>query len=157
MDTSKNNRISPNSVSLAGEFAALSRLALFGFDANMTLGRTKGVDILVSDPITNRLYQLEVKTNLISRKSPASLSRLFGRVLCGWMMNEKHESISRPELWYCFVTIGLDSKIARYFIVPSAIVANYVRAEHRLWRDDYQEIRIAPCGSSASDLRERNT
>src|SRR6266550_1804923 len=127
-------RISPNSVSLAGEFAVLSRLALFGFDANMTLGRTKSVDILVSDPITNRLYQLEVKTNLISRKSPASLSRLFGRVLCGWMMNEKHETIFRGELWYCFVTIGLDSKIARYFIVPSRIVADYVKAEHRLYR-----------------------
>jgi hypothetical protein len=50
-------------------------------------------------------------------------------------MNEKHESISRPELWYCFVTIGLDSKILRYFIVPSAVVAKYVREEHQLWLD----------------------
>jgi hypothetical protein len=134
MDISTKTRISPNSVSLAGEFAALSRLALLGFDANMTLGRMKGVDILVSDPITNHLFQLEVKTNLLSRKSPASFSRLFGRILCSWMMDEKHESISRSELWYCFVTIGLDSKIARYFVVPSRIVADYVRAEHRLWR-----------------------
>jgi hypothetical protein len=40
--------ISKNQVSLAGEFAVLSQLALRGFDANMTLGNTKGVDILVS-------------------------------------------------------------------------------------------------------------
>jgi hypothetical protein len=135
MNASKSKtRISTNSVSLAGEFAALSRLALWGYDANMTLGRTKNVDILVSNPTTNQLYQLEVKTNLDSRKRPP-VSKLFGRFLTDWMMNEKHESISRANLWYCFVTIGLESKIARYFIVPSAIVAEYVYAEHRLWRD----------------------
>jgi hypothetical protein len=133
MNAPKNkNRISPNSVSLAGEFAALSRLTLWGYDANMTLGRTKNVDILISNPRTNQLYQLEVKTKLDSRKRPP-VSKLFGRYLSDWIMNEKHESISRPELWYCFVTIGLDTKILRYFIVPSAVVAEYVRAEHRSW------------------------
>jgi hypothetical protein len=130
----KKTRISPNSVSLAGEFAALSRLALWGYDANMTLGRTKNVDILVSNPNTNQLYQLEVKTNLDSRKRPP-VSKIFGRFLTDWIMNEKHESISRANLWYCFVTIGLDTKVARYFILPSAIVAEYVRTEHRLWRE----------------------
>jgi hypothetical protein len=135
MDETKNKRrISTNSVSLAGEFAALSRLALWGYDANMTLGRTKNVDILVSNPATNQLYQLEVKTNLDSRKRPP-VSKIFGRYLTDWIMNQKHESISRPNLWYCFVTIGLESKVARYFIVPSVIVAQYVEAEHRLWRE----------------------
>ncbi|MBI3242569.1 MAG: hypothetical protein HYZ49_09790 [Chloroflexi bacterium] len=130
--TKSKTRISPNSVSLAGEFAALSRLALWGYDANMTLGRTKNVDILVSNPRTNQFYQLEVKTNLDSRKRPP-VSKLFGRFVSGWIMNKKHESISRPELWYCFVTFRLESKIARYFIVPSAVVARYVLAQHRLW------------------------
>ena len=41
-------------VSLAGEFAVLSQLALLGKDANMTLGNTKGVDISVSDPSKNK-------------------------------------------------------------------------------------------------------
>jgi len=133
MNAPKNtSRISPNSVSLAGEFAALSRLTLWGYDANMTLGRTKSVDILISNPSTNQLYQLEVKTMLDSRKRPP-VSKLFGRYLTDWIMNAKHESIFRPELWYCFITIGLDTKILRYFIVPSAIVAEYVRAEHHLW------------------------
>lgn len=134
-DTPSEGRISPNSVSLAGEFAVLSRLALWGYDANMTLGRTKNVDILVSDPRTNKFYQLEVKTNLDSRKRP-TVSRLFGRFASDWIMNKKHESIARPELWYCFVMIGLDTKVARFFIVPSAIVAKYVRAQHRMWLDE---------------------
>lgn len=136
MNASKNKtRISNNSVSLAGEFAVLSRLALCGYDANMTLGRTKNVDILVSNPTTNQLYQLEVKTGQNRRTRPP-VSKVHGRFLCDWMMNKKHEFISRPELWYCFVTIiGLDLKTARYFIVPSDVVAEYVRTEHRLWLD----------------------
>jgi hypothetical protein len=127
------NRIPPNSVALAGEFAALSRLALWGYDANLTLGRTKNVDILVSNPTTNQLYQLEVKTILDSRRRPP-VSKIFGRYLTDWIMHQKHETISRPELWYCFVQIGLETKVAKYFIVPSALVAEYVRAEHQLWR-----------------------
>ena len=50
-----------NSVSLAGEFAVLSQLALREYDANMTLGRTKSVDILLSDPANLKMYKLEVK------------------------------------------------------------------------------------------------
>src|SRR5258708_6865696 len=55
--------LNKNSVSIAGEYAVLSQLAARGYDANMTLGRTKGVDILVSDPNSGRMLKLEVKTN----------------------------------------------------------------------------------------------
>jgi len=131
----KNDRISLNSVSLAGEFAVLSQLALRGYDANMTLGRTKNVDILVSDPKTNKFYQLEVKTRLQSKKRP-TVSSLFGRIVCDWIMNEKHENISRPELWYCFVSISHEAKVIKYFVVPSVVVATYVKAEHQLWLNE---------------------
>jgi len=135
LQTKGKSRIRLNSVSLAGEFAALSRLALWGYDANMTLGRTKSIDILVSNPSTDQMYQLEVKANLNRRKQPFSVSKLFGRIVSNWRMHEKHEFISRPKLWYCFVTFGLESNVARFFIVPSAVVAGYVRAEHRLFLD----------------------
>jgi hypothetical protein len=134
MNNAKKSKISPNSVSLAGEFAVLSRLALWGYDANLTLGRTKEVDILISNPKTNELYQLEVKTNLRSPKKP-SVSKIFGPYLSDWIMNEKHEKISRPELWYCFVAIDLSTQNARFFIVPSSIVSKYVKDEHLLWLD----------------------
>ncbi len=126
------NKISSNSVSLAGEFAVLSQLALRGYDANMTLGNTKSVDILVSDPKTNELYQLEVKTALVSRETD-SRSRLFGLIAAQWIMRAKHETILRPNLWYCFVRIQSQTKVTRFFVVPSKIVAEYVRAQHQLW------------------------
>ena len=72
-------KINPNSVSLAGEFAVLSQLALRGYDANMTLGRTKSVDILVSNPANGQMYQLEVKTNLKNNpKKGISKSKVWG-------------------------------------------------------------------------------
>ena len=59
-------------------------------------------------------------------------------------MNKKHEFISRPELWYCFIIIGLESKLARFFIVPSAVVAKYVRAQHSLWLKTTPTARDSP-------------
>lgn len=128
--------INSNSVSLAGEFAVLSQLALRGYDANMTLGRTKGVDILVSNPVTGRMLKLEVKTNFRSSRSAGGNSRLFGRFLSAWMMNEKHERMRDLDLFYCFVNIGESTKQFRFFIVPSRTVADYVSKQHKIWLND---------------------
>lgn len=125
-------KISSNSVSLAGEFAVLSQLSLRGYDANMTLGNTKSVDILVSDPRTNELYQLEVKTALVPRETD-SRSRLFGVIAGQWLMGAKHETIERANLWYCFVRIQQQTKVTRFFVVPSKVVAQYIRDQHQLW------------------------
>lgn len=131
----KSKRTNNNSIALAGEFAVLSQLALRGYDANMTLGRTKSVDILVSDSNTGKMLKLEVKTNLRSSRSAGGNSRLLGKFLSAWIMSKKHEKIRDPDLFYCFVNISEDTKHFRFFIVPSEVVANYVKAQHRLWLD----------------------
>src|SRR3954462_3819978 len=99
----KNKKITSNSVSLAGEFAVLSQLALRGFDANMTLGNTKGVDILVSHPETDSMYRLEVKTALNSKPWR---SKRFGNIVASWPMGDKHEKNVDRKLFYCFVGIA---------------------------------------------------
>jgi len=48
---------------MSGEFAVLSQLALKGIDANLTLGNTKSVDLIASDPETGKMFRLEVKTS----------------------------------------------------------------------------------------------
>ncbi|MDO8619214.1 MAG: hypothetical protein Q7R49_04710 [Candidatus Daviesbacteria bacterium] len=113
------DKISKNSVSLAGEFAVLSQLVLRGYDANMTLGHTKGVDILVSDPNSDKMFRVEVKTSFASKPSR---SKLFGLTL-SWIMMDKHETISDEKLYYCFVNIEDQTNIFRFFIVPSSVVA----------------------------------
>ena len=122
-----------NSISLAGEFAVLSQLALENYDANMTLGRTKGVDILVSDPRSQRMYRLEVKTKLRTNDKQRTESGMFGPVIGGWMMSQKHENAIDPSLFYCFVIIWQRTKESRFFIIPSKVVARYVKEEHQLW------------------------
>jgi hypothetical protein len=110
------SKINPNSVSLAGEFAVLSQLALRGYDANMTLGRTKSVDILVSNPANGQMHQLEVKTNLQkSPKTGISKSRVWGSTISGWIMHKKHETYISPTLFYCFVNISKDTNLFKFY------------------------------------------
>src|SRR5258708_8330515 len=90
--------LNKNSVSIAGEYAVLSQLAARGYDANMTLGRTKGVDILVSDPNSGRMLQLEVKTNrgwLYGRNT-----LLFWKYLCDLILAENNERIRDGNIFY---------------------------------------------------------
>ena len=123
------NSISKNSLSLAGEFAVLSQLALRGYDANMTLGNTKSVDILVSMPELNRMFKLEVKTTF--NRKPTN-SKTWG-ITFSWIMNKKHENIIDSNLFYCFVNLGARDNPNRYFIVPSQVVADYVQQSHQAW------------------------
>ena len=128
------SKIPPNSVGLAGEFAVLSRLILEGYDASMTFGNTKSVDILVYDPRTQKTYQVEVKTNRESRDKPSN-SKIFGKFLTDWQMHEKHEKVEAPRLFYCFVHINVrhEKPEFSFFIVPSRVVAKYCREEHKYW------------------------
>jgi hypothetical protein len=122
-----------NSVSLAGEFAVLSQLVLCGYDANMTLGRTKGVDILVSHPKTKKMYKLEVKTKFRRSRKECSISKVHGTVIGGWMMSKPHETMIDPSLFYCFVIICEPTASFKFYIVPGRVVARYVKAEHGHW------------------------
>ena len=93
-------KLNSNNVSLAGEFAVLSQLALRGYVANMTLGNTKGVDILVADPEGGRMLKLEAKTNYRSTRNGGSKSKDFGNYVSRWIMSEKHEQMNDPILFF---------------------------------------------------------
>lgn len=122
--------ISKNQIALAGEFAVLSQLALRGYDANMTLGNTKSVDILLSHPETRTMYKLEVKTHYDNNSYS---SKDFGFVESHWRMGDKHESIDDPTLFYCFVSIAKDTHSFDFYIIPSARVAKFIRESHKYW------------------------
>src|SRR5262245_60571070 len=122
-----------NAVSLAGEFAVLSQLALRGYDANMTLGHPKGIDILVADPETLRIYKREVKTNYQTSRTEPQVSGILGKAVSSWIMNRKHEGDRRSGSLLCFVNIGKPTNVFRFWIVPSSVVARYVKEEHALW------------------------
>jgi len=122
-------KINGVNISLAGEFAVLSQLALRGYDANMTLGNTKGVDILVSDPKSEKMFRLEVKTT----RNRSYRSRNYGYVFCSWIMDIKHENITDEKLFYCFVNILEETGEFKFYIIPSKAVAQYVKDAQELF------------------------
>lgn len=125
--------INSNSVAIAGEFAVLSQLTIHGYDANITLGNTKSVDILASNQKTGKLYKIEVKTNLKDTRSNPSVSRIFGSSVSEWMLSKKNEKVNESNLFYCFVNITRNTNEFKFYIVPSKVVAQYVKDEHQLW------------------------
>ncbi len=135
------NGLDKNTIALAGEFAVLSQLALRGYDANMTLGHTKSVDILVSDPKTKKMFRLEVKTKYRTSLKKSTKSKLFGEVVGNWIMHRKHETINDPTLFYCFAIFCKPTDTFQFYAVPNKVVAKYVREEHRYFRREQRKER----------------
>ena len=150
------NGLDKNTIALAGEFAVLSQLALHGYDANMTLGHTKSVDILVSDPKTKKMFKLEVKTKYRKSSKKSTKSKLFGEAVGKWIMNSKHESINDPRLFYCFAIFCKPTKTFQFYVVPSKVVAKYVREEHQYFKEKRKRERTPTSAYFASDSRNRN-
>lgn len=123
-------KINKNQISLAGEFAVLSKLSLLGFDANLTLGNTKGVDILASNPATGKMFKIEVKTSL-KKGNYVKNSKDFGSNI-EWLLGEGSETNSDKNLFYVFVILAEDGG-QRFFIVPSSKVSEYCKREHQVW------------------------
>lgn len=108
----------------------------------MTLGNTKSVDILVADPLTGNMFKIEVKTHY-GKKSSNSV--LFGKDTLNWVMSEKQERIITSNLFYIFVLIEFvrietEANSFRFFIVPSSVVANYLKESHKLWKEHGTEV-----------------
>jgi len=117
-------------VALAGEFFVLGELALRRLDGTLTLGPTKEIDILVLNRATGRTFRLEVKTG----GSGIRRNHIFRSYGYEWFMNERHAHLEAPDLVYCFVRLDARLERQRFFLVPSADVASYIRWEYRHWR-----------------------
>lgn len=122
-----------NNIGLAGEFYAMHRLFLEGYEATLTLGNTKGIDILLYNPKNGKQFKVEVKTS----RTLASLKVFRGEYgkYMQWMMSKKHESyIDKDNLVYCFVFISKnkDEKPRIFFLDPQS-VGMRVRWAHKTW------------------------
>jgi len=108
----------------------LAELALRGLDGTLTLGHTKGIDILVHNPRTRRTFKVEVKTTTkgVGRETP------FGESYA-WLVSKAAGDRTDRDLVYAFVRLETGETmrdVRRFFLVPAADVATYVRWEYRL-------------------------
>ena len=99
----------------AGEHLTLSHLLRRGFIAGKTPDYTKDYDLVVLS-----------KQGTVS--APIQVKATTGR---DWLLSSKNEKTSR-NLIYCFVSFGLENDDSEIFVVPSKIVANFLRMSHRI-------------------------
>jgi hypothetical protein len=74
---------------------------------------------LCSNQEGNKTVSLQVKTNKTDKSS--------------WILNKKAEKFYNDNHFYIFVCLNNNMKPPDFYIVPSKVVANYVRTSHRKW------------------------
>lgn len=114
----ENPKISNGLSGVAGEYFVAGELSRRGYIASITLRNTRGVDVLAAGRDAARSVGIQVKTNQGSSK--------------GWVLTNKADVLEEDGLFYVFVNLnGLGAP--SYHVVPSAVVAEYVRTDHREW------------------------
>lgn len=118
--TNKIDSIDKNLSGAAGEHLVLSRLLSKGLLASQAPRGARKADILVNPLDGGKPILIQVKTNVSSKSENIS-----------WPMQEKHETVTESDLFYCFVDI--DGNNSRVFVIPAHVVANVVKLTHENW------------------------
>jgi len=113
------SKISAGLSGVAGEYFVAGELSHLGYIASITLRNTKGIDILVSNSNATRQVAIQVKTNQGTKPE--------------WVLNKKAEDFYSDNLYYVFVTLKNTKERPDFYVVPSKVVADYVRRDHRQW------------------------
>lgn len=106
----------------AGEHFVMSELLRRGMIAALAPAGVPNCDIVVTDDIGERLCAVQVKT------------RLGKGTDRGWHMGKKHESLTSPALFYCFVDFGVGTNEPPFtYVVPAPVVAQTLAECHQAW------------------------
>jgi hypothetical protein len=114
----------PNSTILgaAGEHYVMCQLLRRNMIAALAPAGVPNADIVVTDKLGDRLCAVQVKV----RRDIGSDD--------GWHMGQKHEDLTSPNLFYCFVDFGKSlTNHPRTWVVPSGIVAIALKVAHQDW------------------------
>lgn len=112
-------KLSKGKTGVAGEYFVAAELSKRGFVASITLRNTKGIDILVSSEDGSKTRAIQVKSSTGNDKS--------------WIVSQKAEEDFNDNLFYVFVNLKESNQRADYYIVPSKVVAKYVKKSHSEW------------------------
>jgi len=117
----KNKKLKLDSIltGVAGEYFVAAELAKRGYIASINLKNTRGIDILASNKDASKSVGIQVKTTRYN--------------VYYWMLNEKAEDYYADNLFYVFVNLKGQSQRPDFFIVPSKVVARYIKRSHKKW------------------------
>lgn len=104
---------------VSGEYFVAAELSRRGYVASITLRNTKGIDILASNQDASKSAGIQVKTNHGKRNL--------------WILNQKAENYSEKDLFYVFVNLKGKNERPDFYVVPSKVVAKYIKKYHLKW------------------------
>lgn len=104
---------------VAGEYFVAAELSRRGFIASITMRNSPGIDILATNLNAKRAVTIQCKTSRSSTK--------------GWILSDKAEGFTPKNHFYVFVRLGAANNRPAYHIVPSKVVAKYVKTRHQAW------------------------
>ena len=93
-------RVDQQLTGMAGEFLTVGKLFKRGYQASITFGNAKGIDVLVYNPLTDKSFNVQVKT--LRRKNCFPI---------------KKENI-KPDHIYVFILLHEFDQPEDFFIVP---------------------------------------
>jgi hypothetical protein len=104
---------------VAGEYFVAAELSRRGYIASITMRNSPGIDILATTLKAKRAVTIQCKTSTSSTK--------------GWILSNKAEVFTPKNHFYVFVRLGEKDDHPSYHIVPSKVVAKYVKTRHSAW------------------------
>ncbi|MEQ8927504.1 MAG: hypothetical protein RLO81_16930 [Fulvivirga sp.] len=114
-----NEKLESQLVGVAGEYLVAGELSLRGILASITLRNSKGIDIIASNSDASKSISIQVKTNSNGANK--------------WILNKKSEDYYSENLYYVFVAIRELGTRPNFHIVPSKIVASFIKEKHKTW------------------------
>src|ERR1051325_8826105 len=108
--------IPPVLTGVAGEYFVAAELSRRGYIASISLRNTRGIDILATNQDGTRSVTIQCKTNQSGDRK--------------WILNVKCETFFAPNHYYVFVGLSAATERPRFHIVPSEIVAKFVKDNH---------------------------
>jgi hypothetical protein len=115
----KSEKLSSGLTGIAGEYFVAAELSRRGFMASITLRNNDSIDIHASKLSEDKIFAIQVKTNQSGSRS--------------WILNKKSELHKKENFFYIFVSLKTEVQRPEYFIVPSKILADFVKHSHAIW------------------------
>ena len=112
-----NQRLEKSLVGACGVFHVSAELSHRGWVTMPTIRNTKGIDIIATRD--GKLINIQVKTSS------------HGKVK--YTLVKENEELVSDDLFYVFVTLKSEKERPEFYIVPSKIVAKYIRKTHKHW------------------------
>ena len=104
---------------VSGEYFVAAELSRRGYIASITLRNTRGIDVLCSNEDASKQVSIQVKTTKESNRA--------------WLLDKKAEAFISSSHFYVFVMLNKQDVKPDFFIVPSKIVAKFVKESHQKW------------------------